>query len=309
MEDIDPTYGYDLETLRMVSAPVGPADFADFWRATYQENAAIPLDLKRRAITSPSREVSLYEIEFTSLGGVRIGAWQTEPTDGHYRRGVVAGHGYGGRSGPDLHQPGSPAVAIYPCARGFDLSAQPTIPNEAMRHVLHGIGARETYVHRGCVADLWSAASALLDLYPAAAENLHYSGASFGGGIGALMLPWDRRFRRAFLDVPSFGNHPLRVTLPCYGSGEAVRHHHARRPQVLRDVLPYFDAATAARHIRIPVFVAAAKADGAVPPPGQYAVYNALAGEKELYVRATGHPNAPEDNVELWERLNTWFDA
>lgn len=306
MNDLDFTYGYDLEALLRVPAPTGPPDFADFWRRTCEENARVPLRLTRRQIASPDPALSLYEVAFDSLGGVRIGAWLTVPADGHFTRGVVVGHGYGGRDAPEA-LPGPPAAAIFPCARGFGRSAHDTIPGEASRHVLHGIAARGTYVHHGCAADLWSAASALLELCPAAGENLHYSGGSFGGGIGALMLPWDRRFRRAFLNVPSFGNHPLRVTLPCHGSGESVRRYHARHPEALRDVLPYFDAATAARHVAIPTFVAAARLDGSVPPPGQFAVYNALPGEKELFVRATGHPDTPADDAAIWQRLDAWF--
>ena len=221
-------------------------------------------------------------------------------------RGVVAGHGYGGRQEPELHPPGPPAVTISPCARGFDRSAHPAIPGDSFGHVLHGIAARETYAHRGSVADLWRAASALLELFPDAARTLHYQGASFGGGIGALALPWDTRFHRAFLDVPSFGHHPLRVTLPCAGSGEAVRRHLRRHPEALV-VLAYFDAGTAARHLGIPTLVAAALADPAVPPPGQFAVYNAMTCEKELFVRQTGHPNTPDDDLRLWARLAGWF--
>ncbi len=302
----DPTYGYNLVRLKRVPAPDEPADFAEFWRRTYDEAMALPLHLSHREIPCDHPGVVVSELEFDSLDGVRIGGWLTVPADGRFIRGVVAGHGYGGRMEPELRPPGPPAVAIWPCARGFGRSAHPEIPDASDRHVLHGIDSRETYSHRGSAADLWRAASALLELYPEAARTLHYQGASFGGGIGALALPWDARFHRAFLDVPSFGNHPLRVTLPCEGSGEAVRRYHRRYPQAL-DVLAYFDAATAARHLRIPTLVAAALSDPAVPPPGQFAVYNALAGEKSLFIRRTGHPYTPEDDSQLWDQLTAWF--
>ncbi|MDQ3813787.1 MAG: acetylxylan esterase [Armatimonadota bacterium] len=303
---LDPTYGYDRQRLLQVSAPDGPPNFAAFWQSTFAEAQGVPLHVERRQVASPDPNVEVWEVEFDSLGGVRIGGWITVPVDGQFRRGVVVGHGYGGRSEPGLDLPGPAAVAIFPCARGFDRSAHAHIPGDAARHVLHGIARRETYVHRGCVADLWCAAATLLELFPQVAHTLHYHGASFGGGIGALALPWDTRFHKAFLDVPSFGNHPLRVQLPCTGSGESVRRYHRRHPEVL-EVLGYFDAATAARHIRIPVFVAAALFDPAVPPPGQFAVYNALAGPKELFVRRTGHPDDVADNEELFARLSRWF--
>ena len=305
----EPTCSHDLERLLTVPAPEGPADFGDFWRRTFDEARQVPLRVERREIASPHAEMKVWEVEFDSLDGVRIGGWITMPADGKLVRGVVAGHGYGGRPAPDPSEPGPPAVSIYPCARGFDRSARADIPNHAAAHVRHGIGNRGTYVHRGCAADLWCAASALIELYPEIEGALHYTGFSFGGGIGALALPWDKRFRTAYLDVPSFGNHPLRVQLPSTGSGESVRLYYKRHPEVL-EVLAYFDAAPPARHIHIPVFVSAALSDPAVPPPGQFAVYNGLAGRKELYVRKASHceyPEAEREWRELWSLVPEWF--
>ena len=163
------------------------------------------------------------------------------------------------------------------------------IPDRADGHVLHGIGSRDTYAIGDCVADLWCAASALQELVPElAGAGLGYLGESFGGGLGALALPWDERFAAAQLTVPTFGNHPLRLTLPCVGSGESVRGYHAGHPEVT-EVLRYFDAATAATFLERPTLVGAALFDPSVPPPGQFAVYNALAGERELLVAAAGH--------------------
>ena len=181
----------------------------------------------------------------------------------------------------------------------------PQFPAEASLHVLHGIGNRETYIHRGCTAEIWSAASVLIEQFPAVTESLHYFGSSFGGGIGALAMPWDSRFHSVYLDVPSFGNHPLRVQTPCAGSGESVRLHYEKRPRVMK-TLAYFDSATAARFIRIPAFVSAALSDPAVPPAGQFAVYNALAGPKELFVRSTGHPTVAAEDESLSCKLADW---
>ena len=307
----DPTYGYDLDRLLTVPAPEGPSDFADFWRRTYAEALATPLNLVSRDVDCPYDDFDLYEVEFDSLGGVRIGGWITVPKD--YDRangGWVVGHGYGGRSEPDREMPPPSGPAIFFCARGFHRSEHPTIPNTAAWHVLHGIEDRETYVHRGCTADIWAAASALIEMFPDAARDLRYMGASFGGGIGALALPWDARFAKGMLDFPSFGNIPLRIQLPCVGSGEAVRLYHRRNhPEVLR-VLAYFDAATAARYMKIPIFVTAALFDPAVPPPGQFAIYNGLSSLKTLFVRTSAHfgsPNDENEHREIRRLLAKWF--
>jgi cephalosporin-C deacetylase len=304
----DPTYGYDETTLLAVTAPSEPEGFCSFWRATYTQTLATPLNLEHREMQSSDPAVAKFEVEFDGLGGARVGAWLTVPRNG-YSRGVVVGHGYGGREGPDDRIPGPPAAAIFPCARGFNRSRASGIPDSALSHVLHGIESRESYIHRMCAADLWSAASALLHLYPRARQCLQYQGTSFGGGLGAIALPWDHRFCKAVLDVPSFGNHPVRVKLPCVGSGEAVRLLYLQRPEVL-SVLSYFDAAIAARHIHIPTLVGCALFDPAVPPPGQFSVFNCLSGPRRLFVRPASHFDYPQDtamNEAFFTQANAWF--
>lgn len=302
----DPTYGYDLSRLRQVDAPGGPADFAEFWQQQYAQTRALALDGQLEEIDSPHPATRLYEMSYGTLGGLRIGGWITQPREAAARIGKVVSHGYGGREGPEFDLPGPPAVTIFPCARGFDRSTHADFSGDSQKHVITGIAHRETYVHLGCVAEIWGAVSVLSEAFPEISGTIFYVGGSFGGGIGALALPWEPRISRAFLDVPSFGNHPLRVGLRCLGSGRAVRQRYLRDPRVL-DVLAYFDAATAARHITIPVLVAAALADSAVPPPGQFAVYNALAGPKELVVRQTGHPTTPADDRAVQTAVARWF--
>ena len=240
----DPTYGYTEHQLLAVGGPPDPpVDFADFWRSTFAAaiaSAVLPRPTRREVRRTPRLIVE--EVEFDAWAGdaarpVRLGGWLTTPATGPVTSGLVVGHGYGGRNAPDPTPLVPGAAVLYPCLRGFNRSVQLDIPGTADLHVLHGIGSRETYVHRFNAADLWAAASALLELEPAATP-LAYAGASFGGGVGAMMLPWDARYQRAFLDYPSFGHHPIRLTLPCIGSGESVRRNggaaHLPRVALLR---------------------------------------------------------------------------
>jgi cephalosporin-C deacetylase len=295
----DPTHGYDLDALLAVTAPDNsPADFDDFWTARYRLAREVDVAVHIGQAVYTTRTLRTHTIEYTSVGGLRIGGWLTVPADGHVTRGVVASHGYSGRGQPDpaLHLPG--AATIWPCSRGLpSRSRHRQIPDAATGHVLHGIDAADTYVHGDCAADIWCAATALTQIAPSARSDLAYLGDSFGGGVGALALAYDHRFRRASLAVPSFGHHPLRLTMPCTGSGRAVRQRYRNHPEVI-DVLRYFDAATAATRIQIPVHVGAALFDPAVPPPGQFAVHNALAGRKELFVLTAGHFDHPDANAE-----------
>lgn len=284
----DPTYGYGFDDLVAVRPPDVPDDFAFFWSS--QHGAA--RQVATRPVLGPletARDgVRVFQVMFNSVGDVRLGGWLAIP-DGHLDIGIVVGHGYSGRGDIDWPLPLPNAAVIFPCARGLGARSRVQgIPDAAMQHVLHGIESRELYVLGGCAGDVWCAASALLELVPSIDRPLGYLGSSFGGGVGALALPWDERFGAAHLSLPSFGHFPLRLTMRCVGSGEAVRHYHSERPSVM-DVLRYFDAAGAATQIEIPVQVAAALFDPAVPPPGQFAVYNAIPGSKDLIVLTAGH--------------------
>ena len=307
--DFDPTYGYSKEDLLKVGLPEAPPDFDAFWQQTYAENEAIALNPVRERLPSPLPGHSLHEVSFSTLGGIRVGAWLFEPEDSPPTRGLVIGHGYGGRESPETQMDLSSAVAIFPCAPGFNLSASPGIPGNAMDHVIHGIEGRESYIIRSCVASLWSAASVLLELHPGIAGHLYSAGVSFGGGLGALALPWDKRFAKAQFSVPTFGHHPLRLKCRCGGSGKSVASYHREHPEVI-EVLRYYDAATAAARITIPVLSAPALFDPVVPPPGQFAVCNALPGGSQQVILSAGHFEYPEmvaEYTHLDRMLNDWF--
>ncbi len=298
----DPTYGYDQDALLKVGAPEAPDDFEAFWRDTYRRTLAVPVNPSFRPIKG-IRDYDVFEVDYDGLGGFRVGGWLAVPTDGVVERGLVMGHGYGGLAAPEPPLGMKHTAIIQPCGRGFHRSAGGGYPGQSTLHVLHGIESRDTYSHRFCVTDLWSAATVLLERFPRIGGRLIYAGGSFGGGIGAMVVPWDERFVRAQLSIPSFGNHPLRVTFPGRGSGEAVRLMYQRRPEVL-EVLKYYDAAIHARFIRQPTIVACALFDPAVPPPGQFAIHNAMSCEKRLLIRTAGHFDYPEKEIEVAETLN-----
>lgn len=285
---------YSLSTLLTPpEPPAEPADFDDFWRQTFDEfGAGTVLWESVRALESTATH-HLAEVRFASSAGELATAYLMVPHESDaVGRGLVLGHGYGGRVGPDPGQVPSDTAAIFPCAPGTNAHTPSRFPSPPDEHVLAGIADRFTYSHRFAAADIWRAATVLLDAAPSAAGALDFSGSSFGGGIGAMALPWDSRFRRASFDVPSFGNHAIRLTRRCTGSGEAVRQYVHQHPGV-RPVLDYFDAATSARRMRIPVQVGAAVLDPAVDPRGQFAVYHALTCPKRLRVRANGHLDGP----------------
>lgn len=312
----DPTGGYSAESLILgpvAPLPTEPADFVAFWQATFAEAMAVPLDWRMEPSASHqgNAEWEVFDVSFAGMAGAhRVGGWLVKPRGRPVRRGLVWGHGYGGRGEPQFNLPADDMAAIFPVCTGLPTrSPHPTIGDNGGSHVISGIDSRETYSHRYSVMDIWRAASVLLEAVPETRARLDYRGGSFGGGIGALALPWDNRFVAAHLTVPSFGNHDIRLGLQCTGSGESVRQLFQKRPEI-RSVLAYFDSAVAATHIRIPVHVGAAVFDPAVIPPGQFAVYHALGGRKRLFVLSTGHfdhAGTPAENERMEAELREFF--
>lgn len=214
----DATFGYDLARLLTIGVPdTEPDDLDAFWAGVKREADAVdPLpELGKWRRHSDRHEVA--DIAFASLDGVRIGGWLVRPYEG-VTRGLVVGHGYGGREVPDGWLPDG-AAGIYPVARGLPTrSLTAGFGNTSETHVLTGIGSPRAYSHVGSTADHWIAGRVLRDLVPGV-QRLDYVGGSFGGGIGVFTLAYGVTFASGVLEVPSFGHHPLRLTRPCLGSG------------------------------------------------------------------------------------------
>ena len=291
-----------------VGAPEAPDGYETFWQARYRRAMAVDPDPAVRDTETTRNGFREFDLSYSSTDGVRIGGWMLVPLSGVVRHGLVVLHGYGGRAEPDWDLPFPDAVMIFPCARGLGMrSLLPDVPSDAYQHVLHGIESRDRYIHGGCVDDVWLAVSALLRLFPQVANRIGFLGTSFGGGIGAMAMAWDQRIHRGHLNVPSFGNHPLRLTLPMNGSGASIRHLLSSTPSIL-ETLAWYDDATAATYVRQPLHCACALFDPTVPPAGQFAIYNALKGPKRLFVLTAGHYPYPEEHQESQRMLREIYD-
>jgi cephalosporin-C deacetylase len=284
----DPTYGLKLEDLLAIKPPPAPAGFDTFWKARYRRALAVdPKPVLRRSKTAHP-DWHVLDITYTSTGSFPIGGWLLLPRQGPVRRGLVVGHGYGGRDQPDFDLPVEETALLFPCFRGLSRSARAPISDNPSWHVLHDIDRPDHYIIGGCVDDLWLGVSTLLALYPWLSGHIGYSGISLGGGIGALAIPFDERIDRGHLVVPTFGDRPLWLTLPTIGSADAVQTYAKTHPDIA-ETLRLFDAAIAATRIKVPMLVAPALFDPAVAPPCQFAIANALSKFNEIFILDAGH--------------------
>jgi len=305
----DPAHGFHPNSLLDVEPPPAPDRFDDFWRDYYDRvrNAQPRPEPKPSALTVPGRDA--HEVFFNAHDGLRLHGWLTLPKSGPVRRAFISGHGYGGRTEPESWLPAEDAAGFFPSARGISTSRCQTIPENPQEHILHGIHDPGEYILGRCAADVWTAVSVIEELVPEAAGRIDFMGTSFGGGVGMLALPWERRISSSHMRVPSFGHYPLRLKLPCTGSGKAVAAHVKEYPEAV-ERLRLFDAAISATRVEVPVHIAAALFDPVVPPAGQFAIYNALPCEKELFILHAGHFEHPEqrrDYISLCDAIEGFF--
>jgi cephalosporin-C deacetylase len=307
----DPTCGLTLDALQAIRPPAEAPGFDAFWQARFRTARAVD----PQPVVTPTADLHpkwvVHDLSYTSTDGFPIGGWLLLPRHGSVRRGLIVGHGYGGREAPDLDLPVENTAILFPCSRGLSRSARAPISPDASWHVLHDIDRPDRYVIGGCVEDVWVAATVLCQLFPDVDGRIGYSGISFGGGIGALALPYDNRIDRGHLVVPTFGNRPLWMSLPSTGSANAVQTYGRDHPDVLQ-TLALFDAATAATRITVPMLVAVARFDPSVAPPCQFTIANVLQSSKnnEIFILDAGHFDYPGQKAQasaLMAKVGTFF--
>ena len=298
-----PIKTFDLDELLKIEAPPPPADFDEFWRRTYREaTEKVPAYRVEREVWSPTAGVKILQLRFTSHDGFDIGLWIARPEQS--TGGLVIGQGYGNPSTPPTSENPGLTVAM-PCVRGLGISQCAEIPWQPAAHAGYGIRSRETYVIRGAVTDIWEAASVLADLFPDTADNLNYTGGSLGGGLGAILLPWDARFKAGEINVPTLAG-PMQFAYGgdgTSGPGTTRRNAALSDPECMR-ALSYFDGASAARRIRIPILMTPALSDHSNPPPAQFAIANAIPeAYRIMRVREVGHRAPTPKDMELEKEL------
>ena len=311
LHDRDPAASFALDWLQRIQGAPCPTGFERFWRERYRRASAVD----PRPELLPSRVIrgshEIFDVRYQSTDGRVISGWFVRPKDRPIKRGLVVGHGYGGRDAPDFRLMMDDTAVLFPCCRGLGRSCSPDIPVDPQDHVIQGIECVDSYVIGGCVDDLWCGVSALERLCPGIAGRVGYLGISFGGGLGALAIPWDRRIARAHLNVPTFGHVGLRMECPTFGSSRSLQTHYQQHPETL-DVLEFFDASVAAGFIAVPMHVAVALSDPFVAPPGQFSIFNSIRSDKRLFLLQRGHqPSAEADDTDarLFVDVKAFFNA
>src|SRR5699024_1467801 len=143
---MDATYGNHLQERLGVPARQAPERCEKVCRelARRARDVDPAPELADYPMAAPGHDVQ--RVQFTSLGGLRLGGWVALPKGRPARVGVVVSHGYGGREEPELAGIPDDAAGIYPVARGLpSVSLLPQLYRPEHGHGPEGIEAMHTY--------------------------------------------------------------------------------------------------------------------------------------------------------------------
>lgn len=289
--------------------PSVPDDFDAFWQEAVAEATSAPLDGTRslRADADhPTHQVEAFS--FRGVDGTKRHGWfAAEPGTRHeraflwlppYGRWSMPPNAYGTRPGYvslSLNYHGESAFheEAYTPARGY---------------FAHGSENPRTWVFRRMLQD-----SIIVHRFLAAQVEVDESriaamGMSQGGGIAIWLGAVYGHLRAIAADMPFFGGVPWIFSQPVHRYPLKELIDHAQKiPLGLQQILhtaAYYDTINMATRCQVPTLVTYGTKDPAVRPDQVKAIYEALAGEKEIAELDWGHDWHPS----MVERNLAWLD-
>jgi len=276
------------------TSTVRPADFDQFWADVIGEAARIPLNPSQQAVAMRSTpEVEVFRIGYDSLDGVRVGAWYCVPRGEPPYPGLLIVPGY--VSEPTLPKSwaklGYATVGVAPRGKlGSNQQYNPGYPGLLVDNIVD----RNTYSYRGFYVDAARAVDFLLTRPEVDHSRIGVHGSSQGGALtittaalrsdvitcGAAGAP----YLCGFLDAARFTH-----SYPYEEINEYLRTYPEREPLV-RETLNYFDGINFASLVKCPMLVNLGLQDDVCPPETGFAMFEQLAGPKELLTyEGAGH--------------------
>jgi len=266
-----------------------PDDFDEHWDGLLAEVAALPLDptLTYSELRSSDR-AAVYELEYTSLDGIRIFGWYAHP-----RAEVLA--------------PPYPALALLPgyvseptmpvtwAERGY--AAIGVAPRGKLRShhnfnpgypglLVHNIVDRNTYAYRGFYIDAVRAIDFISGRPEVDPTRVGVHGSSQGGALTVVTAA----LRPDVIKCGAAGapylcgilaSAGLTHSYPYEEINEYLRVYPERLDEMER-TLSYYDCINLAPRVTAPMFVYLGLQDDVCPPETGMALYESLRGPKEL---------------------------
>jgi cephalosporin-C deacetylase len=263
------------------SSVTRPANFAAFWEGVLAEADALPLAPSFELVDWRSTPaVDVFDVRFTSLGGLRIAAWYCRPAD---RPGPFPGL---------IIVPGYVSEPLLPkawAAQGYatlSLAPRGKLRSNSQFNpgypglLTHNIVDRQTYGYRGFYADAYRALDVLRSRAEVDPARVGVHGSSQGGALTLLIAALRNKeiacgaagapYLCGFMDSAD-----LTHSYPYQEINDYLR-LYPERAQAVRETVAYYDIINFADRITCPMLINIGLEDDVCPPETGFALARAM---------------------------------
>ncbi len=275
-------------------------DYDAFWAQTVAESDAQPLNATLEEVAYPVDRVKLWSLRYDGFGlDTRVAGWYITPQEGFERRiggkvpTIIIFHGYTGNKGRPWRflqwaLQGYRVLTIDTRGQNGDTPDNNKYSSGyAIGHLSKGLLDPSQYYYRYAYMDCVR----VVDFARTQPETgpIIVTGGSQGGGLtlATAALAREKGIVAAMPDIPflcDFRRSLADFTVSPYD--ELIQYWRIN-PQHIETglrTLSYFDGMNFASHITCPTLISVGLQDPTCPPASAFAVYNHLAGRKEIKV-------------------------
>ncbi|WP_165972095.1 acetylxylan esterase [Paenibacillus piri] len=273
-------------------------DFDEFWNNAKADSKQAPLNAKAEPVNDhPLTSIRIYDVVFDGMDGTPIHGWYVVPAGDHAPGSlpvIVKYHGYNGNRGNPhelLHwaSMGMAAFAIDARGQGGLTPVGAVFPQGSVSGWMTlGLLNPAEYYYRLVYIDCIRALDFVCGRQEVDASRIAVYGGSQGGGLALAAAGLDERPKLAMPYYPFLCHFRRAVEIHNSGPYAEIKNwfrrfdpEHLQEERVYR-TLSYFDGINMASRVRARTLMAITLQDITCPPSTCFAVYNHLAGEKEL---------------------------
>jgi cephalosporin-C deacetylase len=278
----------------------------DFWQATRERLAREPVEADVEPVVEalPFRK---FKVTLRSLDGARIRAWLAIPVQGEAPAKpwpvIVTPPGYSGRQAGVLLgecQRGYAVLQVFPRGQGDSAELSP-IKGEKLTSQLD---QPEGAYYQGAYADVIRGIDFVTSREDLDHDRIAMVGGSQGGGMALAVAALDPRVKAVVAHVPFLCDMPLAAQTP-KSLVKQLLDRAGRNDEAALRTLGYFDPATLAPRVRVPVLMSAGGNDEVCPANTIQSVYERLPGRKTLKV----YPDLPHTScLDFYNLTWSWLD-
>ncbi len=290
-----PPVDMSLEELRTYKPAVSAQhDFNAFWKRNLENLRREPLSVNLSVRPMPFKNFDVYDVNFLGAGDALINGELIVPHGAKGLPGIIIHHGYSTRRpfiSEVMHWAAMGAVVLTVDVRGQmgrsgDNAAYPGTSTPGF--MTAGIEDPNTYYYRNVYLDGVRAVDVLAGREEVDKDRMAVYGISQGGGISLAMAALDPRIALCMAEVPFLCDYPRAVWIsgqyPYQEIGAYCRFLNQEQITRAFRTLSYFDNVNLAGRNSARTILSVGLSDATCPPSSIFAVYNHLAGEKQIQV-------------------------